>query len=209
MAVRTCVTQAIDSVLDAYRCNVLGLDTETTGCGPGDVAVQIALVELNSHREVVHTLNGYLHPPDGVVMTPGAQGVHNISMAYLREHGEPDVASFLNRVVDRIVEARADGRVVVAHNRSFDVAILNRTLQAHGLNRRLMDGAVECTMEKSTRLCNLKNRLGRLKPPKNEELFRVLHGRNPSEVEGPRHDARTDATITALSYLQGRRCGWW
>lgn len=209
MAVRTCVKRAIDSVLDGYRPNVLSLDTETTGCGPGDVAVQVALVELNPHREVVHTLNGYLHPPDGVEMKPGAQAVHNISMEYLREHGEPDVTSFLNKVVDRIAEARADGRVVVAHNSSFDVAMLNRTLQAHGLNRRLKDGEVECTMQKSKRICNLKNKLGRPKPPKNEELFRFLHGRDPSEVEGPLHDACTDATITALSYLEGRTRGWW
>ena len=62
-------------------------------------------------------------------------------------------------------------------------------------------------MKESKNRLGLKNKLNRLKPPKNIELYEALVGPVP---EGTKlHDALADVRLTAASYAAGVRKGWW
>ena len=66
---------------------------------------------------------------------------------------------------------------VVAHNASFDVARLNHTAHCHGLRGLppLCSADMLCTMHGATKHCRLRTRGDkRLKPPRNEELYKFL-----------------------------------
>lgn len=207
-AVASCVDRAIQGVLDGYRVGVLAVDTETTSLR-GSV-IQAAIVELDARGNECELLCNIIAPPEGEHLDPRAVSVHGITWERISAEKVPTEA-FLREVVARIASARAEGKVIVAHNASFDVARLNATLEAHGLEERLRVSDVLCTMRGAMQHCGLRSAQGRLRCPKNAELFSILHGGKRAEdcFEGSLHDAAVDARITAHSFLQGRRRGWW
>lgn len=202
-SVRACVVRAIQSVLDQYRPSVVAFDTETTGLR--GAVVQAALVELDAHGRTQSTFSGIVAPPSGYVMEAGAVAVHGITPARIDAEAESPTV-FFSELMTRFKRARDEGKRLVAHNSAFDVSRLNETLSAHGFKDRL--GDVFCTMRGAKRHCGMVDRRGAPKCPKNDELYRHLYGADASTI-GTLHDATTDATVTALNFLEGRRRGWW
>lgn len=204
-AVRACVERAVQGVLDLHRPNVVCLDTETTGLR--GAVIQAAAIEMASNGAIVRDVTGLVLPPEGVRLEPGAVRVHGITRAMLDAEAEPALP-FLDRFLDFLATAHAEGKPVVAHNSAFDVSRLNDTLRWHG-SKRQCDVPVMCTMRASKRHCGLTTARGAPKNPSNAELYHHLTGRVASEDVAALHDARADATITARSYVEGRRRGWW
>lgn len=208
--VATCVQKAVQAVLDNYRPSVVAFDTETTGLR--GAVIQAALVEVDAHGTERSVFSGIVPPPDGYRLEPAAVAVHRITQRRIDAEGQPAVP-FFRTLVTALKRARDDGKRVVAHNASFDVARLNETLVAHGMHdEQVGTDLVFCTMHGSKRHCGLTNRRGAMRCPKNAELYELLTGEDVVEaVTGGAalHDAATDARITARSYLEGRRRGWW
>ncbi len=100
--------------------NAVFLDTETTGLGPCDEIIEIAVVD---HHGVV-LLDTLLSPT--VPVSAGAIEVHGIQNEDLiRAPSFPDILPQLSAILR--------DRVVVIYNAPFDIAMLEHTARAYGL----------------------------------------------------------------------------
>ena len=106
---------------------------------------------------------------------------------------------------NNLVKEAMDVRMV-AHHAAFDARALNKTAICQGLTPSMRSASMLCTMHNATRHCKLRARGGRLKAPRNEELFRFLFGRKPAEQL---HRALPDCRVTLASYIEGGRRKWW
>ena len=210
VVVRSCVSRAIQAVLDRHRSHVVALDTETTGLS--GAVIQAALVELSASGDVVDVFCGIIPPPQGYHLEAGAVAVHGITRERIQMEAQP-AKPFLEELMRRIKGSLAEGKKVVAHNSAFDKKRLNETLRAHGMEQRLEADDVFCTMRSAKRHCGLRDRRGAHRCPKNVELYDILvgtgGGAEASSAFGSLHDAAVDARITAHAFLAGRRRGWW
>ncbi len=108
---------------------LLGFDTETTGVSPEtDRVVTAALVRHD--RSGIRTTTWLVDP--GVEIPAGATGIHGITTAHARAHGQP-AGQALAEVARRLADALRAGTPVVAFNASFDLTILEAELTRHGL----------------------------------------------------------------------------
>ncbi|MER6824450.1 3'-5' exonuclease [Streptosporangium sp. NPDC000563] len=91
------------------------VDVETTGFSPsrGDRICEIALVSLDTRGEIVDEWHSLVDPRRGT----GAVHVHGITNAMVQ--GAPVIEELLDEIWRRIA-----GRVLVAHNASFDLRFL-------------------------------------------------------------------------------------
>lgn len=204
-AVERCAWTAVQNVLDEHRCNVVAFDTETTGLN--GAVIQAAAVEISAGGVVVNTMSAIVPPPPNVRLEDAAVAVHGITHKRIQEESVP-AAPFLIELVNYLNRSHVEGKMVVAHNSSFDETRLHKTLEWHGVTERLIFKPF-CTMRNSKDHCMLMTARGKPKMPKNEELYRQLTGREASVDFGGLHDAVIDANVTAVSYVQGRRQGWW
>jgi DNA polymerase III epsilon subunit-like protein len=136
----------------------------------------------------------------GWQMDPGAEAVHGISRQMLLELG---VSTRTAMMGFSQCMARAD--VLVCHNTKFDVKLVSTALHRvngqHTLERfRAMNSY--CTMQKSTRLCNIPGKFGP-KWPKLSELYPFLFG----EMFDGAHDALEDVRATRRAYYELKRRG--
>ncbi|UNX54304.1 DNA polymerase III subunit epsilon [Georgenia sp. TF02-10] len=107
----------------------LGFDTETTGIDVvTDRIVTAALVHRHGPRTTVRT---WLIDP-GVEIPAAASAVHGISTSWSRTNGAPPAAA-LAQVAAEITAAQRAGTPLVAYNAAFDLALLDRELDRHGL----------------------------------------------------------------------------
>ncbi|TDE97619.1 DNA polymerase III subunit epsilon [Occultella glacieicola] len=108
---------------------LLGFDTETTGVNPfKDRIVSAALVGRGRRGTEQRT---WLIDP-GVEIPEEAAAIHGISTAHARERGM-DPATALAQISAELVAAFRHGVPVVAFNASFDLTIIERELERHGL----------------------------------------------------------------------------
>ena len=187
--------------------HVVAFDTETTGFQ--GAVIQAALVELDGAGREIHRMCGLVLPPPGYMLDPRAVQVHGITSARLVAEAVPNAPAFLSQFVRELRAAHDRGAIVVAHNKRFDVDRLNATLRAYGVDERIDDNMVFCTMRGAQPHCQLKNAAGRARCPKNEELYHILTGGlAEKDVGGALHDAANDACVTARAYIAGRARGW-
>ena len=133
-------------------------------------------------------------------MDPRSVEVHGITETALRDGRAPaqGMATFVEL-------ARRPGTIVVAHNARFDVDRFNHTARRHGLDGVRLEASVFCTMHASKHHCIFRDRRGRRKSPRNDELHAHLVGGELPAL----HDALNDARVTGAVYFAARRRGWW
>ncbi|GAA2846576.1 hypothetical protein GCM10010517_03320 [Streptosporangium fragile] len=104
------------------------VDVETTGFSPsrGDRICEIALVSLDARGETVDEWHSLINPRRGT----GAVEVHGITDAMVRR------APIIEEVLDAVWE-RVAGRVLVAHNASFDLRFLRALPGSHWVTETL------------------------------------------------------------------------
>ena len=115
----------------------LFIDTETTGINDDDQIVEIAIVDAEG-EPLFHSL---VRP--SIPVSEGAARVHGISDTELAE------APSWTKVYDDVRELIA-GRMLVAHNASFDDQMIRQTCRAYGL--RPIDSQWRCTMSLLTQM---------------------------------------------------------
>lgn len=164
--------------LDDVRFAVV--DVETTGLDPRRHRIlQVAVVLVDRHGEVVDRWSSYVRPRFGRLSRLGPVHVHGIGHRDLR--GAPRPAAVLAELARRI-----DGAVLTAHNLGFDLAFLEA--EAARCGQPLPEVPHLCTLEMSRRL-----------DPSREMRHRLsdLCARHGITVVRP-HDALADADATAL-----------
>ena len=104
---------------------VVVFDTETTGCSPHDEICQIAAAEY-LRGQLSRTLSLYIRPT--CPMNPWAEAVHGLSMEFLADNGiaPPEAMRRFFDFVGRDV-------LLVAHNATFDLRMLNNECTKFGL----------------------------------------------------------------------------
>ncbi|MEV7012259.1 3'-5' exonuclease [Streptosporangium sp. NPDC051022] len=104
------------------------VDVETTGFSPakGDQICEIALVSLDAEGTTVDEWHSLINPRRGT----GAVHVHGITGAMVAR--APVIEEVLDEVWGRIA-----GRVLVAHNTSFDLRFLRVLPESHWLTETL------------------------------------------------------------------------
>ena len=182
-------------------------DTETSGLSCNDCAVQMALGFFNEDGHPLGFYDRLWKLPPGVTVSRGSYRIHKISMRKIEAEGY-DAAPEVRKVM-KIMRCMQDrGKRIVAHNAAFDCRILAQTARHHGVDGwDLSRKNVFCTMGRAKPWCNLKsNKTGRPKAPSNSELYKILTGCAPT---GALHDALVDIKVTARSYVEGAKRGWW
>lgn len=185
----------------------LVFDTETSGLSRTDCAVQVALGFFGADGRALGFYDRLWKLPKGVKICHGSYKIHGISNRKLQESGHetpPEVRKVLNII--RVMRER--GKRIVAHNAAFDCRMLAQTARHHGVEGwNLECDDVFCTMKASKAHCGLTSKkTGRPKAPSNSELFKHLTGAPPT---GALHDALVDLRVTARSYVEGQKLGWW
>lgn len=178
-----------------HEKRIVVFDTETSGLNP-PLVIELAYVVLNyeSLEEVSHS-SQLLSLPVGQSISYGAFKVHGISDAAVRKRGVPAVAA-LRTFTDLCHEIVADGGLVVAHNAAFDARAINATFQAFLAPNRFSVQTF-CTMRSATAFCGLQGKAGRPKPPKNEELYKILFKQAPNQKL---HSALGDVRVSVDNY---------
>ncbi|WP_326826286.1 3'-5' exonuclease [Streptosporangium sp. NBC_01756] len=112
----------------AARQGYVVVDVETTGFSPakGDQICEIALISLDTDGSTVDEWHSLINPRRGT----GAVHVHGITQAMVA--GAPVIEEVLDEVWQRIA-----GRVLVAHNISFDLRFLKILPGSHWLTETL------------------------------------------------------------------------
>ncbi|MGO5075715.1 3'-5' exonuclease [Clostridium sporogenes] len=107
--------------------NVVVFDVESTGINTTeDEIVQIAGIKINNKGEVIEKFERFLTPKKSV---GDSYLVHGFSDQFLKEKGEDK-----ERVLKDFLELVKD-TVVIGHNVTFDITILNSELQTLGLGK--------------------------------------------------------------------------
>jgi len=162
--------------------------------------IQIGALLTDSFGEVLETLN-LLIQPEGRYMHPKALETHGIELDYAQENGIAEVEA---AELFGIMLRKAD--LIVCHNYSFDwahiVAVWERNLNDLSDESRsafYMDIPYICTMKdkKVNAFCGLKNKAGRPKWPKLDELHNKLFEYSFDE----QHDAMADVSATKKCFF--------
>lgn len=116
--------------------NPLFVDTETSGLGENAEIIEVAVLEPDG----TVLLEALVKPVDDV--PPQATAVHGLANVDLADAPAwPDIAALLTELVH--------GRVLIAHNASFDMRMFEQSSRRHGLATPAADRWA-CTMEMLT-----------------------------------------------------------
>ena len=181
-------------------------DTETTGLGIHDVAIQMAYIICAADGTVLHMYNHLWRTSNGRQIPKAAYDVHKISKIDLVARGVSPVNEIL--AFFRLANVcAAHGIRICAHNSAFDARILDQTAASFGLPERLNRDALFCTMMRSKdKAAFFSEKTGRRRAAKNSELYEYLHG---VKTNVRLHDAAGDIECTSKNYVAGRKRRWW
>ena len=173
----------------------LFLDTETTGCGPKDVVVELAfrIDKLDGY----YSYNTLVHPGAREI-PPVVTALHGISTRVARDYGrQPEEVGLTLRAY----LMQAD--LVVAHNFNFDKKMLEQTVG------RLIWPRSLCTMKALTKHCGLKRMDGSDKHPTLREAYSWMFNTSATDYLRQLHTAVTDTLTVREIYYEGLERGLW
>jgi DNA polymerase III epsilon subunit-like protein len=181
---------------------VLLLDTETHDLprSQGGTVIQPRIVSISWILGIPGSQSdqerSYVVRPDGFTITQGAYGIHRINTERARAIG-----SSLQSVLVRLLEDCDAFRpqMVVAHNASFDLPVIEAEFLRLGISNPLTSLRSICTMRSTVALCCIPHRHGSgFKWPTLQELYVKLFAR-PFIGE---HESASD--VRALSECFGK-----
>lgn len=192
---------------------ILVFDTETNGLpkdwkAPVDQVdnwpriIQIAWQQYTPDGRKIAEHN-YLIKPNGFELTQKAQDVNKITKEMLEKDGIS-----IEHALKMLQTAFEITTKLVAHNIHFDKKVVQAEFLRMSQDRTVLDKMHEiekiCTMNSSTKFCNIPGPYG-LKWPKLEELYEKLHP--GEEITSNLHDALVDVSVTADCYFELKKRG--
>jgi DNA polymerase III epsilon subunit family exonuclease len=114
------------ATVPAKEASFAVIDTETTGLSykKGCRVLEVAVVHIDA-MEITSTWSTLINPGDDV--DPGPVDIHRITKAMLS--GAPDFSMIAGELINQL-----DGRVLVAHNASFDLGFLKNEFLLSGIS---------------------------------------------------------------------------
>lgn len=111
---------------------LMGVDFETTGINPQtDRIVTGAVVYSGEQRRDIRITN-WVSDAGGAEVPEGAARIHGYTTARIREEGRP-AAEVVEEIVTALSEAVGAGVPLVAMNANFDLTMLEREAERHGV----------------------------------------------------------------------------
>lgn len=182
-------------------------DVESSGLGPNARVLQLAFGLFRADGQPLRIYNRLWKIPPKAPISKGSIAIHKIGRRQLDARGTA-AAPQLRNAARAFRALRESGVRIVAFNKAFDVRLMRQTARLEGVDEWTLDEEqVLCTMVESRVHCPLRTLNGARKGFSNAELYEHMFGRLPSSVV--LHDAEADIRITAATYLEGRRRGWW
>lgn len=173
--------------------NYICFDVETGDHGGNDDIVQLAYEIYDENFNLKKSFNKYIK--DRLVINK-FYAIHKINMQKLQSLGHP-----FKDVISEFLKDLNNAKYVVGHNIRTDIDHIVSNMERY--NFKLNNGEnpfenkiIECTMKLGTPICQLKNKIGRLKPPKLGELYEILYN---SKMQNA-HDASYDVKYTWQCY---------
>ena len=132
------ITEKADVTLDHYSdiCeSFIALDTETTGLSSSeDVIIEVGAVKFVGNK-IVASYNSLVN--ESVTVPYSAYQVNHISTSMIRQQGKaPDVV--YHELTNFMGDALCGKIYVCAHNASFDMDFLKKTLEYHGYHAKIL-----------------------------------------------------------------------
>jgi len=148
--------------------------------------------ELERYSEIVS--------PTGYEIPEESTKIHGITTEKALFEGRP-----IKEVLKYFILAASKCERLVGHNIYFDTSIIKASFLRLGIAPDLINPVLDkakrtCTMQKSTKFCNLPGKYGN-KWPKLEELYKILFNK---EMENC-HDAMADVIATKECYFELKR----
>lgn len=178
-------------------CVVVNLffDTETTGINRReDYLVQLAWILTDGHGRILEEKE-YIVRPKGYEIPWRASEVHGITTQDASRRGV-----IIGHILHQFTLAAEKADNLIAHNISFDYAILETAYKRENFPFPLHGKTQMCTMMLSVDWCRLPKVNGRtgFKRPKLEELYYKLFGKSFDNA----HDALADTKACMKSYFE-------
>ncbi|MEM0999836.1 MAG: 3'-5' exonuclease [Bacteroidota bacterium] len=183
----------------------LFFDTETTGLPKNWKApvtdvdnwprlVQLAWIAADADGQELERYESIVKPEGFTVPEASAQ-IHGITTARARTEGQP-----VNEVLGSFIAAVEAAQYVVAHNLSYDEAVIGAELVRSGLSHSLWHRERICTKMEATDFCALPGKYG-YKWPTLEELHTKLFGGSVPNA----HNALADVEATVHCFFELKR----
>lgn len=182
-------------------------DTETTGLPRNWKA---PITDLNNWPRLVQlawyvydedgvelSAADYIVRPDGFVVPPEVSRIHGITHDDAMAKGKP-----ITEVLELFASDVARAEALVAHNMSFDEAIVRSEMLRAGMEDIVAAKEKLCTKELATEFCAIEGQYG-YKWPKLPELYNKLFPEPFAET----HNARADAFGTAKCFWELKKRG--
>ena len=187
--------------------NYLIVDTETAGLPANwkapvsDTAnwprmVQLAWSMYNAQGKLLES-RSHIIRPDGFAIPAAAAAVHGITTERALLEGIPVAAA-----LEEFVACLNRSQLIVAHNIAFDAKIIGAELVRLNSPTQLHTKRQVCTMEASTRYCQLPSRYG-YKWPTLAELHGILFATGFAGA----HDAMNDVQACAKCFFELKERG--
>lgn len=163
--------------------------------------------------------NKYIDIPDNIVITEGSIQIHHITRDVIRNAPSNNRSTIKEALIEFLDDVqKAD--VIVGHNVQFDRKMIVAELLRLSKDRHLSqiidmmnDSNFECTMIKTTNLCQLKQKIEykdkitgesksflKIKSPKLSEAYNHFFGYTPKDES--LHDALVDVILCLRIYLK-------
>lgn len=178
----------------------LFLDTETTGLFDfkGDVTaeyqpriVQLGAILADASGKVLRE-HGVIVKPEDWVIPDEAAAIHGITTEHANKFGIP-----MLQALTMLEEMAALASTLVAHNISYDMAMVNREALSRGIETKTRELPRFCTMKETTDLVRIPSPRG-YKWPKLIELHQFLF---QCDFEGA-HSALGDCRATMRCFFR-------
>jgi DNA polymerase-3 subunit epsilon len=165
--------------LEIWQSEPLFLDTETTGLGPRDQVIEVAVID---HRGAV-LLDQLVRP--SIPIPAEAQRIHGIRDADVR------AAPWWHDILPQVAQV-VEGRAAVMYNAPFDLRMMEQSARLLGLRWRFPAAQVHCLMEL------VAEAFGRWDPAKGAFRYLSLEAarRRLGIAEPNAHRALQDALLT-------------
>lgn len=205
--IRTNAAKQQSNVILDNRCNIIFIDTETTGLPNTfdyqslDInefprIVQVSWIIANSENDVIAKKN-FIVKPNGFTIPTSSTQIHGITNELANNSGV-DIVTVVNELIKDICISD----LIVGHNIEFDVNVINAEVVRLGINFNIFDKPMFCTMVETVNVCKIPGYNG-FKYPKLQELYYYLFGNNFSGE----HSSEADVTATMSCYFELEKRG--
>lgn len=176
----------------------LFVDTETTGLPKAWNAphtdlnnwprmVQVAWLLYDSQGTCIEAQDAIIYP-DGFFIPNEVANIHGITQNIALSKGKP-----ITDVLTLFTQTLQQADYLVAHNLSFDEAIIASELYRYNILSDMTSKQKICTMKSTVEYCQLLDKRGKKKFPKLSELYFTLFGQSFTNA----HNAKADIQATA------------